>query len=81
MSQANPEEKPYKGTIFVPVGKLEINKVSVGDVAQQPQITSSPNSEKGGIAVINAYNDSHIQARKGVYWISADHRRTERQLE
>ncbi|KAH7191719.1 catalase-like domain-containing protein [Fusarium flagelliforme] len=73
--------KPYKSTAFIPVGRLEINKVSADNVAQQQQIAFSPNPEKGGIEGIKASNDPLIQARKGVYWISADQRRNEKQVE
>ncbi|KAM0345623.1 hypothetical protein ACHAPU_006276 [Fusarium lateritium] len=73
--------KPYKSTTFIPVGKLVINKVSDDNVAKQQQIAFSPNPEKGGIKGIKSSNDPLIQARKGVYWISADQRRHEKQVE
>ncbi len=72
---------PYKSTTFVPVGKLVINKVSKDNAAQQQQIAFSPTPEKGGVKGIRASADPLIQARKGVYWISADQRRHEKQVE
>ncbi|RGP81438.1 catalase [Fusarium longipes] len=73
--------KPYRSSTFIPVGKLEINKVSDDNAARQQQIAFSPNPEKGGIKGIKSSNDPLIQARKGVYWISADQRRHEKQVE
>ncbi|KAM5343365.1 hypothetical protein ACJ41O_011902 [Fusarium nematophilum] len=72
---------PYKSTTFVPIGKLEINKVSDDNVSKQQQIAFSPTPEKGGVKGIKSSKDPLIQARKGVYWISADQRRHEKQVE
>ena len=72
---------PYKSTTFVPVGKLCIDKVSEDNVAKQQEIAFSPTPEKGGVEGIVASKDPLIQARKGVYWISADQRRHEKQVE
>ncbi|EXJ82476.1 catalase [Capronia epimyces CBS 606.96] len=72
---------PYKSTTFVPVGKLEINKVADDNVARQKEIAFSPSPDKGGIKGIASSQDPLIQARKGVYWISADQRRHEKQVE
>lgn len=72
---------PYKSTAFVPVGKLTINKVSDDNVAKQQQIAFSPTPDKCGIKGIAASKDPLIQARKGVYCISADQRRHEKQVE
>ena len=71
----------YKSTSFVPVGKLVINKVSDDNVAQQKQIAFSPTPDLGGVCGIKASGDPLIQARKGVYYISADQRRHEEQIE
>ncbi|KAH9904914.1 catalase-like domain-containing protein [Xylariomycetidae sp. FL2044] len=68
---------PYKSTTFIPVGKLEINKVADDNAAQQQQIAFSPTPEKGGIKGIAASNDPLIQARKestGLVLISEDMR-------
>ncbi|KAM0425946.1 hypothetical protein ACHAPT_008885 [Fusarium lateritium] len=73
--------KPYKSTTFIPVGKLEINKVSDDNAAKQQKIAFSPTPEKGGIKGITSSKDPLIQARKGVYYISADQRRHEKQVE
>jgi catalase len=72
---------PYKSTTFVPVGKLVIEKVSEDNVAKQQQIAFSPTPDRGGIQGIAASKDPLIQARKGVYYISADQRRHETQVE
>lgn len=72
---------PYKSTAFVPVGKLCIDKVSEDNVAKQQEIAFSPTPDKGGVEGIAASKDPLIQARKGVYWISADQRRHEKQVE
>ncbi|TDZ33832.1 Catalase-related peroxidase [Colletotrichum spinosum] len=72
---------PYKSTTFVPVGRLEINKVSDDNVERQQQIAFSPTPEKGGIQGIMSSQDPLIQVRKGVYWISTDQRRNEKQVE
>ncbi|KAH6612135.1 catalase-like domain-containing protein [Boeremia exigua] len=72
---------PYKSTTFVPVGKLVINKVSDDNVAKQQQIAFSPTPDRGGIAGIAASQDPLIQVRRGVYYISADQRRHEKQVE
>lgn len=72
---------PYKSTTFVPVGKLCIDKVSEDNVAKQQEIAFSPTPDKGGVEGIAASKDPLIQARKGVYWISADQRRHEKQVE
>lgn len=72
---------PYKSTIFVPMGKLVINKVSDDNVAKQQQIAFSPTPDLGGIEGIAASKDPLIQARKGVYYISAEQRRHEKQVE
>ncbi|KAM0326696.1 hypothetical protein ACHAQA_006567 [Verticillium albo-atrum] len=72
---------PYKSTTFVPVGRLEINKVSDNNDDKQQQIAFSPTPEKGGIDGIRSSKDPLIQARKGVYWISADQRRNEKRTE
>lgn len=73
--------KPYCSTNFIPVGTLEINKVAADNVAQQKQIAFSPTPEKGGVKGIASSKDPLIQQRKGVYWISADQRRRENQIE
>jgi catalase len=73
--------KPYQSKTFIPVGKLEINKVSDDNAAKQQQIAFHPNPEKGGIQGIKSSDDPLIQARKGVYWISSDQRRHEKQVE
>lgn len=72
---------PYKSTTFVHIGKLVIEKVSDDNVAKQQQIAFSPNPELGGIKGIAASEDPLIQARKGVYHISAEQRRHEKQVE
>ncbi|KAJ0270176.1 hypothetical protein COL940_011872 [Colletotrichum noveboracense] len=72
---------PYKSTTFVPVGTLEINKVCDDNVERQQKIAFSPTPEKGGIQGIMSSQDPLIQVRKGVYWISADQRRHEKQTE
>ncbi|KZM21050.1 Catalase [Ascochyta rabiei] len=72
---------PYKSTTFVPVGKLVIDKLSEDNVARQQQIAFSPTPDLGGIKGIKASADPLIQARKGVYYISADQRRHEKQVE
>lgn len=72
---------PYKSKTYVPVGKLVLNKVSDDNAAKQQQIAFSPTPEKGGVQGIKSSNDPLIQARKGVYWISADQRRHEKQVE
>ena len=72
---------PYKSTIFVPVGKLTINKVADDNAAQQQQIAFSPTPTEGGIKGIASSQDPLIQIRKGVYWISTDQRRHEKQVE
>ena len=71
----------YKSTIFLPIGKLEINKVTDDNAAQQQQLAFSPTPDKGGIKGIASSADPLIQIRKGVYWISADQRRHEQQTE
>ncbi|KAJ4243204.1 hypothetical protein NW762_014840 [Fusarium torreyae] len=73
--------KPYESKKFVAVGKLEINKVSDDNPAQQQQIAFHPNPEKGGIKGIKSSKDPLIVVRKGVYWISADQRRHDKQVE
>ncbi|KAK2728199.1 catalase domain protein [Colletotrichum kahawae] len=72
---------PYKSTTYVPVGTLEINKVSDDNAERQQQIAFSPTPEKGGIQGIMSSDDPLIQTRKGVYWISVDQRRNEKQTE
>ena len=72
---------PYKSTKFVPIGKVEINKVVDDNDAKQQQIAFSPSPEKGGIVGIAPSKDPLIQSRKGVYSISADQRRKEKQVE
>ena len=72
---------PYKSTTFVPVGKLVINKVSNDNVAKQQQIAFSPTPDLCGVSGIAASKDPLIQVRKGVYCISADQRRHEKQVE
>ncbi|KAF9694295.1 hypothetical protein EKO04_007818 [Ascochyta lentis] len=72
---------PYKSTKFVSVGKLIINKVSDDNVAKQQQIALSPTPDLCGIKGIKASADPLIQARKGVYYISVDQRRHEKQIE
>ncbi|KAK7397656.1 hypothetical protein QQX98_012982 [Neonectria punicea] len=72
---------PYKSINFLPIGKLVINKVSDDNAAKQKQIAFSPTPEKGGIKGIKSSKDPLIQARKGVYWISSDQRRHEKQTE
>lgn len=67
----------YKSTTFIPVGKLEINKVVDDNAAKQQQIAFSPTPEKCGIKGIASSGDPLIQSRKGVYWISAEQRRGE----
>lgn len=71
----------YKSTTFVPVGKLEISKVACDNTARQQQIAFSPTPDKGGIEGIASSKDPLIQVRKGVYYISADQRRHEKQKE
>ncbi|KAM0275866.1 hypothetical protein ACHAQH_007338 [Verticillium albo-atrum] len=66
---------PYKSTTFVPVGRLEINKVSEDNDNKQQQIAFSPTPEEGGVDGIRSSKDPLIQARKGAYWISAGQRR------
>ncbi|QPC76698.1 hypothetical protein HYE68_007450 [Fusarium pseudograminearum] len=73
--------KPYTSEEYVTIGKLEINKVSDDNAAQQQHIAFHPNPEKGGIEGIKSSNDPLIQARKGVYYISSDQRRHETQLD
>jgi len=72
---------PYKSTTFVPVGKLTINKVAADNAAAQKEIAFSPTPDKFGIKGIASSNDPLIQTRKGVYYISADQRRREKQTE
>lgn len=72
---------PYKSTTFVPVGRLEINRVADNNAAQQQQIAFSPIPDKGGIKGIKPSDDPLIQTRSGVYWISSDQRRHEKQVE
>ncbi|KAF9875154.1 hypothetical protein CkaCkLH20_07420 [Colletotrichum karsti] len=72
---------PYKSTTFVPIGTLEINKVSDDNVARQKHISFSPTPERGGVTGIASSKDPLIQARKGVYRISTDQRRSEEQVE
>ena len=72
---------PYKSTKFVSVGQLDICKVAEDNVAKQQQIAFSPTPDKGGIEGIASSKDPLIQVRKGVYWISADQRRHEKQTE
>ncbi len=72
---------PYKSTTFVPVGKLEINKVADDNAAKQQQIAFSPTPDMFGIKGIASSEDPLIQTRKGVYWISSDQRRHEKQKE
>jgi catalase len=72
---------PYKSTTFVEIGQLEINKVADDNVAISKQIAFSPTPENGGIKGITSSKDPLIQTRKGVYWISADQRRKEKQTE
>jgi catalase len=69
----------YKSTTFVPVGKLELNKVADDNAAQQQQIAFSPVPDRGGIKGIACSKDPLIQARKGVYYISSEQRRHEKQ--
>ena len=84
---ANPDDVlddatiPYKSTTFVPVGKLVIDRVSDDNVMKQQQIAFSPTPDLCGIKGIKASADPLIQARKGVYYISADQRRHEKQVE
>ncbi|KAF2626468.1 catalase [Macroventuria anomochaeta] len=84
---ANPDDVlddatiPYKSTTFVPAGKLVINKVSDDNVAKQQQIAFSPTPDLCGIKGIAISKDPLIQARKGVYYISAEQRRHEKQVE
>lgn len=72
---------PYKSTTFVPVGQLVIDKVSDDNVAKQQQIAFSPTPDLGGVEGIAASGDPLIQARKGVYYISAGQRSNEEQVE
>lgn len=72
---------PYKSTIFVPVGKLVINKVSNDNVVKQQQIAFSPIPDLCGVNGIAASKDPLIQVRKGVYTMSAGQRRHEKQVE
>jgi catalase len=84
---ANPDDVlddatiPYNSTTFIPVGTLVIDKVSDDNVAKQQQIAFSPTPDKCGIQGIASSKDPLIQARKGVYHISADQRRHEKQVE
>jgi catalase len=72
---------PYKSTTFVPVGRLEINKVSDNNTSKQQKIAFSPTPDNCGIKGIASSKDPLIQIRKGVYWISAEQRRHEKQVE
>ncbi|KAK4691391.1 catalase, partial [Lecanoromycetidae sp. Uapishka_2] len=72
---------PYKSTTFVSVGTLVINKVVDDNAAVQQHIAFSPTPDKGGIKGIASSEDPLIQTRKGVYYISADQRRHEKQVE
>jgi catalase len=72
---------PYKSTTFVTVGQLKINKVTNDNAAQQKQIAFSPTPERGGIKGITSSKDPLIQIRKGVYYISTEERRREKQEE
>ncbi|CAG9982206.1 unnamed protein product [Clonostachys byssicola] len=80
---ANPDDVlydatiPYKSTTFVPIGLLEINKVSDSNAARQQLIAFSPNPGKGGVTGIAPSADPLIQTREGVYKISAGQRRNE----
>ncbi|KAF3037683.1 hypothetical protein E8E12_007803 [Didymella heteroderae] len=72
---------PYKSTTWVPVGKLVFDKVTDDNVAKQQQIAFSPTPDLGGITGIAASSDPLIWARKGVYYVSAEQRRQEKQVE
>ncbi|KIX93102.1 uncharacterized protein Z520_11159 [Fonsecaea multimorphosa CBS 102226] len=72
---------PYKSATFVPVGKVEINKVADDNAAKQKQIAFSPTPDKGGVQGIASSKDPLIQTRKGVYYISSEQRRHETQVE
>ncbi len=71
----------YKGTTFVTVGKLEINKVADDNPAKQKEIAFSPSPDEGGVEGIASSKDPLIQTRQGVYRISAGQRRSEAQGE
>lgn len=71
----------YNSTTFVPVGKLEINKVAEDNVTKQQHIAFSPTPDRSGIKGIASSSDPLIQTRKGVYYISAEQRRNEKQKE
>ena len=72
---------PYKSTTFVPVGRLEINKVVDDYAAKQQYIAFSPTPDLFGVKGIAASKDPLIQTRKGVYKISFDQRRSEQRQE
>lgn len=72
---------PYKSTTFVPIGRVEINRVADDNTAKQQRIAFSPTPEKGGIKGIISSKDPLIQTRDGVYWISADQRAHEKRTE
>ncbi|KAG8407169.1 hypothetical protein J3458_020662 [Metarhizium acridum] len=65
---------PYKSTKWVPVGKIEINKVAEDNANKQQKIAFSPVPESGGVQGIKSSNDPLIQVRKGVYYISSKQR-------
>lgn len=74
--------KLYASTTFVPMGTITFNGVTKDNAAEQQQIAFSPTPEKGGpVPGIKSSGDPLIQARKGVYWISADQRRHEKRTE
>lgn len=71
----------YKSSTFIPVGKLEINKIADDNTAKQKELAFDSEPESGGIKGIESSADPLIRVRKGVYWISADQRRKEEQTE
>lgn len=75
----------YKSTTFVPVGTLKITKIAGQNPAEQQQmqqqIAFSPRPDGSGIKGIASSNDPLIQIRMGVYAISAQQHRTEKQVE
>jgi catalase len=66
---------PYKSTKWVPVGAIELNKVTSNNANTQQQLAFSPTPELGGVQGIKSSNDPLIQTRKGVYAISSKQRK------
>ncbi|OAA34112.1 catalase [Metarhizium rileyi] len=66
---------PYKSTKWVPVGTIEIDRITKDNENKQQHIAFSPQPESGGVQGISSSEDPLIGTRKGVYYISAKQRR------